>query len=59
MKERTSKKDLVTLRSNATYPVEFTYNGEKTFIPPLGTVQNVDKTLVEGLPKTVRIVRQQ
>ena len=52
------KKNLVTLRSNATYPVEFVYNGEKTFIPPLGLLKDVDKTKIENLPKTIRIVRQ-
>ena len=48
----------VTLRSNATYPVEFEYNGEKTFMPPLGKIQNVDKTLLGPLPKAIRIVKQ-
>ena len=60
MEEKTyNPHNLVTLRSSASYQIEFEYDGQKTFIPPLGTVQNVDKTLVEGLPKTVRIVRQQ
>ena len=58
MAEIKSKKDLITLRSSATYPVEFIYNGEKTFIPPLGTLHNVDKNLIGDLPKNVRIVRQ-
>ena len=52
------KKNLVTLRSSATYQIEFTYDGEKTFIPPLGILKDVDKTKLGELPKNVRIVRQ-
>ena len=50
--------NLVTLRSTASYQIEFVYNGEKTFIPPLGRIKNVDKTLLGPLPKAIRIVKQ-
>lgn len=50
--------NLVTLRSSASYQIEFEYDGQKTFIPPLGKIKNVDKTLLGPLPKAVRIVKQ-
>ena len=59
MEEKTyNPHNLVTLRSSASYQIEFEYDGQKTFIPPLGKIKNVDKTLLGPLPKAVRIVKQ-
>lgn len=49
---------LVTLRSNASYQIEFEYDGQKTFMPPMGKIKNVDKSLLGPLPKAIRIVKQ-
>lgn len=51
------KSQIVTLRSNATYPIMITYKGENTFIPPLGVLENVNKNDLGNLPKCVRIVK--
>ena len=50
--------NLVTLRSSASYQIEFLYDGQKTFMPPLGRIKDVDKSLLGPLPKAIRIVKQ-